>query len=144
MELPKGETMEITVSNQQGRVPVMVLQPHGDVDASNYAELVNKARELFNSGAKDFLVDLSDVPFMSSAGLVALHSIAMSLRGEQPIDPRSGWATLKSMDRSRGAAMQTHIKLLGPQQMVSETLDKAGFTQFFQVFTDLTKAVVSF
>ena len=136
--------MEITVSKQQGRLPVTVVQPHGDVDASNYAELVNKARELFNGGAKDFIVDLSDVPFMSSAGLVALHSIAMFLRGEQPIDPRSGWAMLKSMDRSRGAAMQTHIKLLGPQQMVSETLDKAGFTQFFQVFTDLTKAVASF
>ena len=73
--------MEITVSKQQERVPVTVLQPHGDVDASNYNELINKAREQFNSGAGDFLVDLSDVPFMSSAGLVALHSIAMFLRG---------------------------------------------------------------
>ena len=64
--------MEITVSKQQGRVLVTVLQPHGDVDASNYAELIKKTRELFNGGDKDFLVDLSDVPFMSSAGLVAL------------------------------------------------------------------------
>ncbi|MFZ1043832.1 MAG: STAS domain-containing protein [Anaerolineales bacterium] len=136
--------MEITVSRQQGRVPVTVIQPHGDVDASNYVELINKARELFNGGSKDFLVDLSDVPFMSSAGLVALHSIAMFLRGEPPINLQSGWAALKSIDSSRGGAMQIHIKLLNPQQMVSETLDKAGFTQFFEVFTDLKKAVESF
>ena len=136
--------MEITVSKQQGSVPITVIQPHGDVDASNYVELINKARELFNGGSKDFLVDLSDVPFMSSAGLVALHSIAMFLRGEPPINPQSGWAALKSIDRSRGGAMQIHIKLLSPQQMVSETLDKAGFTQFFEVFADLKKAVESF
>ncbi len=136
--------MEITVSRQQGRVPVTVIQPHGDVDASNYVELINKARELFNGGSKDFLVDLSDVPFMSSAGLVALHSIAMFLRGEPPINLQSGWAALKSIDSSRGGAMQIHIKRLNPQQMVSETLDKAGFTQFFEVFTDLKKAVELF
>ena len=136
--------MEITVSKQQGRVPITVIQPHGDVDASNYVELINKARELFNGGSKDFLVDLSDVPFMSSAGLVALHSIAMFLRGEPPINPQSGWAALKSMDRSRGSGIQTHIKLLNSQTMVGETLDKAGFTQFFEVFSDLKKAVASF
>jgi anti-anti-sigma regulatory factor len=144
MEATNGGTMEITISKQQGRVPITVIQPHGDVDASNYAELLNKARELFSGGAKDFLVDLSDVPFMSSAGLVALHSISMFLRGEQPVDPQTGWAALKSIDRSRGSGIQTHIKLLNPQQMVNETLDKAGFTQFFEVFTDLKKAVASF
>jgi anti-anti-sigma factor len=144
METPKGGTMEITVSKRQGRVPVTVLQPHGDVDASNYAELIKKTRELFNGGDKDFLVDLSDVPFMSSAGLVALHSIAMFLRGEQPIDPQSGWGALKSINRSRESGVQVHIKLLSPQAMVSETLDKAGFTQFFEVFNDLKKAADSF
>lgn len=136
--------MEITVSKQQGRVPVTVLQPHGDVDASNYNELINKAREQFGSGAGDFLVDLSDVPFMSSAGLVALHSIAMFLRGEKPVDPQSGWGALKSMDRSRESGMQVHLKLLNPHQMVGETLEKAGFTQFIQVFSDLKQAVASF
>jgi len=136
--------MEISVSKQQGRVPITVLQPHGNMDASSYTELIKKARELFDGGDKDFIVDLSDVPFMSSAGLVALHSIAVFLRGEKPVDPQSGWAALKSMDRSRARGMQEHIKLLGPQVMVGETLDKAGFTQFFQVFTDLKKAVESF
>lgn len=136
--------MDITVSTQQGSAPVTVVQPHGDVDASNYAELLSKVQSLQKDGARDFLMDLSDVPFMSSAGLVALHSIAILLRGETPTDPQSGWAALKSIDRSREAGMQKHLKLLNPQPYVAETFEKAGFTQFFEVYTDLRKAVASF
>jgi anti-anti-sigma regulatory factor len=136
--------MQITVSTQQGNVPVTVVQPHGDVDASNYTELVSKVDSLHKEGAQDFLIDLSDVSYMSSAGLVALHSISIMLRGEKPADPQSGWAALKAMDRSRERGMQKHVKLLNPQQYVADTFDKAGFTQFFEVFTDLQKAVASF
>jgi anti-anti-sigma factor len=136
--------MEITVSTQTGRVPVTVVQPHGDIDASNYTELVSRVEELMKGGAQDFLIDLSDVPFLSSAGLVALHSLAITLRGEKPADPTAGWATLKSMDRSRARGIQEHIKLLSPQPNVADTFDKAGFTQFFAIFTDLKQAVASF
>jgi anti-anti-sigma regulatory factor len=136
--------MQITVSTQQGIVPVTVIQPHGDVDASNYTELVSKVESAQKDGIQYFLIDLSDVSYMSSAGLVALHSISIMLRGEKPTDPQSGWAALKSMDRSRERGMQKHVKLLNPQQFVADTLDKAGFTQFFEVFTDLNKAVASF
>ncbi|HEX2697777.1 MAG TPA: STAS domain-containing protein [Anaerolineales bacterium] len=136
--------MEITVSKQQGQVPVAVVQPHGDVDASNYTELVNKVEELRKEGTNDFVIDLSDVPFMSSAGLVALHSIAILMRGEKPVDSQSGWGALKAMDRDRDRGVQKHVKLLNPQQYVAETFDKAGFTQFFEIFSDLQKAVASF
>jgi anti-anti-sigma regulatory factor len=136
--------MEITVSTQQGKVPVTVVQLHGEIDASNYAQVVNRVEELIKSGAQDFLIDLSDVPFMSSAGLVALHSVAITLRGEKPIDPQAGWAALKSIDRSRQRGVEKHIKLLGPQPNVAETFEKAGFTQFFEVFKDLKTAVASF
>jgi anti-anti-sigma regulatory factor len=136
--------MDITVSTQQGSLPVTVVQPHGDVDASNYAELVSKVEALVKDGAKDFILDLSDVSFMSSAGLVALHSIAILLRGEKPADPQSGWSALKSIDRSRERGMQKHVKLLKPQAYVAETFEKAGFTQFFEIYPDLKKAVASF
>ena len=78
--------MEITVSNQRGTVPVTVVQPHGDVDASNFSQLISKVQALQSEGVQDFILDLSDVPFMSSAGLVALHSIANMLRGEKVAD----------------------------------------------------------
>jgi anti-anti-sigma regulatory factor len=136
--------MEITVSTQQGRVPVTIVKPHGDLDASNYTELVERVESLIKDGAQDFIMDLSDVPYMSSAGLVALHSVAITLRGEKPVNPESGWSALKSVDRSRGSGVQEHIKLLSPQANVAGIFDKAGFTQFFEVFTDVQKAVASF
>jgi anti-anti-sigma factor len=136
--------MEITVSTQQGRVPVTVVQPHGDIDASNYTDVVTRVEELMKDGAQDFVIDLGDVPFMSSAGLAGLHTLAMMLRGEKLADPDAGWATFKSMDRSRASGMQKHVKLLRPQQGVAETFDKAGFTLFFEIFDDLQKAVASF
>ncbi len=136
--------MEITVSTRQGAMPVTIIQPHGDVDASNFAQLVDKARSLLQDGARDFIIDLSDVPFMSSAGLVALHSIANMLRGEKAADAQAGWQALKSIDRSKETGMQKHVKLLSPQQYVADTFDKAGFTQFFEVFDNVDKAVASF
>ncbi|HEX8990478.1 MAG TPA: STAS domain-containing protein [Anaerolineales bacterium] len=136
--------MEITVSTQQGAVPITVVQPHGDVDASNYAQLISKMESLQKDGAKDFILDLSDVPFMSSAGLVALHTMTLMLRGETPPDPQSGWVALKSIDRSRDAGMQKHLKLLQPQPYVADTFDKAGFTQFLEIFADLKQAVAAF
>ncbi len=136
--------MEITVQILRGKVPVAVVKPHGEMDASNYTDLVRKVEGLINDGSVDFLIDLSDVPFMSSAGLVALHSLAMTLRGEKAIDPKTGWAALKTMTPSRGRGPQQHIKLLGPQPNVADTIEKAGFTQFFNVFTDLKEALASF
>ncbi len=40
--------------------------------------------------------------------------------------------------------MQKHIKLLSPQTYVAETFDKAGFTQFFEVYPDLQQALAAF
>jgi anti-sigma B factor antagonist len=136
--------MEITVSSQQGVVPVTVVQPHGDVDASNHTQLISKVESLVKSGARDFLLDLSDVPYMSSAGLVALHTIAILLRGEKPVEAETGWSALKSIDRAREAGTQRHVKLFKPQQFVAETFEKAGFTQLFEVFDDMQRAVASF
>ena len=136
--------MEITVFTQEGKVPVTVVKPRGDIDASNYADLVTKVEALVKGGAQDFVIDLSDVPFMSSAGLAGLHTLAMMLRGEQLINPEAGWAVFKSMDRSRESGMQKHIKLLNPQEGVAVTFEKAGFTLFFEVFKDLQTAVASF
>ncbi len=136
--------MEITVTTLRGKVPVTVVKPHGEMDASNYTEMVKKVESLINDGSLDFLVDLSDVPFMSSAGLVALHSLARTLRGENTIDPKTGWAALKSMSAGRDRGPQQHIKLLSPQPNVADTIEKAGFDQFFSVFTDMKAALASF
>jgi anti-anti-sigma factor len=74
--------MDISVSQAQGSVPVTVLKLDGQLDGQTYQDLIGKAQDLYNSGSRDFLLDLSDLTYISSAGLVALHSVALLTRGQ--------------------------------------------------------------
>ena len=136
--------MNISVSQAQGKVPVTVLKVDGELDGQNYQDLIAKAQELYSAGARDFLLDLSDLTYISSAGLVALHSVALLSRGEELPDTQQGWATYRSVGRAGAAGVQTHIKLLKPREEVMSVLDMVGFGNVFQVFNDLDEAVKSF
>lgn len=136
--------MEIVVSQEQGKVPVTVLKLIGQLDGQTYQNLIMKAREIFNGGAKNILLDLSDLTYISSAGLVSLHTIALMLQGETPPDPEQGWAAFKSLDRSRESGMEKNIKLLNPRPEIVSVLDMVGFSTFFEIFTDRQKALEAF
>lgn len=136
--------MDISVSQLQGRVPITVIKLDGQLDGQNYQDLIARARELYNEGARDFLLDLSDLTYISSAGLVALHSVALLVKGEPLPDTEAGWATFRSMGRTSSSGMQTHIKLLHPREEVRNVLDMVGFANVFQIFTDTDEAVKSF
>ena len=136
--------MNISVSQAQGNVPVTVLKLDGQLDGQNYQDLIAKAQELYNSGARDFLLDLSDLTYISSAGLVALHSVALLTRGEELPDFEGGWSAYRSMGRSSEAGVQKHVKLLNPRSEVMNVLDMVGFGNIFEVFTNLDEALNSF
>ena len=136
--------MDITVKQMQGRVPVTILQTHGDLDASNYQDLIAKGQEVYEAGARHILLDMSDTPFMGSSGLAALHSLALLVRGDELPDLESGWNVFHEIDRDRDAGLQKHVKLLNPQPQVDRTLEMTGLKQFFEVHTDLETAIASF
>lgn len=136
--------MDISVSEMQGNVPVTVVKLAGQLDGQNYQELIAKAQELHNAGARDFVIDLSDITYISSAGLVALHSVALLARGEEIPDSEHGWSTYRSMGRASMSGLQEHIKLLKPREEVRSVLDMVGFTNVFAIFNDLDEAVKSF
>ena len=73
----------MSVSQAQGNVPVTIIKLDGQLDGQNYQDLITKAQELYKAGSQDFLLDLSDLTYISSAGLVALHSMGLLTRGEQ-------------------------------------------------------------
>ena len=136
--------MNITISQEQGRVPVTVMHLEGQLDGQNFEELIRKAREVHNAGARAILLDMDALTYISSAGVVALHTIALMLRGESVPDPQQGWAALKSMDRTRDGGLQENIKLLNPRPEVKSVLEMVGFTGFFEVFSDLREAIQAF
>ena len=136
--------MNISVSQAQGNVPVTVIKLDGQLDGQNFQELIAKAQELHSAGGRDFLLDLSDLTYISSAGLVALHSIALLARGEEIPDMEGGWAAYRSMGRSSEAGLQKHVKLLNPRSEIIGVLDMVGFSNVFEIFTDREEAVKSF
>ncbi len=136
--------MNITVDQVRGRVPIAVLAVRGDLDASNYEALIAQARQSYQAGTGDVLVDLTDTTFISSSGLVALHSIALLLKGKQPPSAEDGWAAIHAVGRDLGSGVQQHIKLLNPQPRVERVLEKAGLKELFEIHTDLATAIASF
>jgi anti-anti-sigma factor len=132
---------QITVSQQQGRVPVTVLHLQGDViDANSYGQLEAQVRAVYEAGARNVLLDLSKVKYISSAGLRALHSIFLLLRGDASAE--SDQVMKKGL--MDGTFKSPHLKLLNPSPAVMETLRTMGFDMFLEVHRNLKDAVASF
>ncbi len=136
--------MNFSVESVQSRVPVTILAPDGDVDGSNYRLVIAKTQELQAAGTQYLLLDLQHVNYMSSAGLVALHSMVKSLTGETPPDPDAGWDAYHAVQRDRPAGVHAQVKLLNPQPRVEKLLEMAGMNTIFEVYSDRAEALASF
>jgi len=134
--------MEITVSVENGRVPITVLHVSGSIDGSSYQEFQSTAKNLIDGGTRYMLVDLSDAPFVSSAGLRALHTISAELRSRNPE------ANLNDEQMKRGISAGTykspHLKLLNLSPQTKTAFETSGFDMYIDTFTDLKTAIASF
>ncbi len=136
--------MQLTVEQAQGKVPVTVLRLHGELDASNFESIISKTKELQKGGARYVLLDFGDLSFMSSSGIVALHSIILLMRGEQPHELEAGWNVFHAIERDRTSGLSPYVKILNPQPKVASTLQKTGMDGFCEIYTDLQTAIASF
>lgn len=132
--------MEITTSQEQGRVPVTVFHINGNVDSTTYGAFEKKVQEAVQGGARHILLDMQNTPFISSAGLRAIHAAFIELRNLTPD------VTDKEMRDgiSAGTYKSPHLKLLNPSANVRTALHTAGFDMYIDSFTNLKKAVASF
>ncbi|MDP1546276.1 MAG: STAS domain-containing protein [Anaerolineales bacterium] len=133
--------MQISFSKQEA---VTIMHILGDVDSSSYTDVINKAQEAYDEGARNLLVDLSKVPYVSSAGLMAFHTVARIFTG-QPVMAKDGnRPSFRAIHPQEDGSAREHVKLLSPQPPVEQVLDMVGLAAFFKVFTDLETAVSSF
>ncbi len=132
--------MEITTSNVISNVPVTVMRLKGDLDASS-ADVFNDAvAKAVDSGAKDFLIDLSDVPFLSSAGIRSIHALYSKLHpsgSAQEMD-----AIYKAINAGTYAA--PHLKLLKPTRKVEEVVRLSGLDMYLKIYGDEQEALAAF
>lgn len=139
--------MNLTVERATARVPVTVLRLEGDLDASNFEALLDRGRELYDEGTRYLLLDMRGVPYMGSSGLVALHGLALLLRGESAPDPDSGWEAHHAIAKSVESGMQPNLKVVaaaGPDVAVRRVFQRTGMDRFIEVLDDEPSALAAF
>ena len=112
----------VEISHVQGHPPVTIFHLQNRVNMGNFAELEELAKEAYNYGVRDMVIDLSKTPSMTSIGIRALITIYRML----------------SQDGGQ------HLKLASATPEISEMLEIAGVTQHIELFATVEDAVNSF
>lgn len=136
--------MEIIVSQKQNTSPVTIMKLQGDLDGSSYQYFIDEAQKLYDAGTHNLLLDMSELTFLSSAGLAGLHRIARVYNGEDRSTMEEGWSAIHVMGKERDSGFQKHVKLLNPSEKILDVLDTVGFKTFFEIFTEIDPAMASF
>lgn len=118
--------MEITVTQEQARVPVTILAVKGRVNLGNAEELEARANQVYGQGARQVLLDLAEVESLTSAGLRAILFIHKLLA-----QPESG-------------SEPGSLKLSGATREVQRVLHIAGFDVYLDLYPDRRTALDSF
>ena len=138
--------MNFSVEQVTANKPVTILRIQGELDGSSYLNLIQEVQKLYATGTRHLLLDLSEMTFMSSAGLVGLHSVVMVMRGQEPPNMEGGWSVIHeiSHDVSSSTGRDIYCKLLQPQPRVQKTLSMTGFDNVLEIHSDRETAVASF
>ncbi len=132
--------LEIITEILEAPLPVTMLAIKGDVDSSNYKVFLERAQEALTNGARYLILNLKDVPFMSSAGLRVIHTTFNELRNlHKDVDDDE-----LRRQMSAGTYKSPYLKLAAPSTQVREALELGGFETYIEVHDDVTGALNSF
>jgi hypothetical protein len=132
--------VDVIVSHEQARVPVTVFRVSGDINISTYEALQKRASEAYEAGARDLVIDLSQVNYISSAGIRSISAIFRMLRGTEA---QESPAAMEKGLRD-GTFRSPHLKLCGATGNVVEVLKLAGVDMFLEIHETLQEALASF
>ena len=132
--------MDISVKQEEGRRPISVITVKGDIDSNTYQQLEVEIDKSVTAGIHNMLLDLSGVPFMSSAGIRVLNHTFNELRGTLPQE--SDEAMRKGL--RDGTFKSPHLKLLNPTPRVLEVLKMSGVDMFLEIHNDYKAAIDSY
>ena len=130
--------MDFKITQEQGRIPVMVIQIIGELTSDE--ELIAQAQAAYDDGTRDLLIDLSQVSYMSSIGLRAIHELFLLMKSDQPGESRE---VMMEGVRS-GTFKSPHLKLYNPPPDVMSVLKTTGYDMYIEIYTDYDKAIASF
>jgi len=100
---------------------VWVFHPVGPIDTTTSSDLEANLMEGINQGMRKIILDLTDVRYVSSAGLRVIIAGA------------------KTLKKNNG-----EIRLSTPNKTVYEILEMSGLKKFFKIYPDNNAAIQSF
>lgn len=133
--------MEITTDRPQPDLAVIGLI--GELDGSNFEEVIAAGRAARDGGASRVVLDLSGLTYMGSSGLVAIHSIALLMHGQEPASPEDGWQSLHDLGNRTSDGPDVALALAGPPPSIARVLDRSGMLDMFPVHADRASAVAA-
>lgn len=134
--------MTIDVEHLGGTPAVSVVALDGELDASNYEQVIEIVRDAYARGARGLVFDASNLSFMASSGLFALHSALRIMRGETPPDPEMGWGALHEVSHDHDAST-SNVRIAAPQDAIARVLERTGMTGLFGVDASRADAVAA-
>lgn len=134
--------MTIDVEHLGGSPAVTVVALDGELDASNYQQVIEIVREAYARGARGLVFDFSRLTFMASSGLFALHSAVRIVRGETPPDAEMGWGALHEMAHDHDAT-RANVRIAAPQDAIARVLERTGMTTLFGIDASRADAVAA-
>jgi anti-anti-sigma factor len=134
--------MEIKVSTENARVPITLMHVDGNLDSSSYPEFQKKAEELIKNGTRHILVDLEHSPFVSSAGLRAIHQIYKDLNSIHPDANLSEEEIKKGV--TAGTYKSPYLKLANLSDETKMVFITTGFDMYIEHYDDIKLAIASF
>jgi len=134
-----SSSLNISQSEAQGRVPITILHVDGRINMSNAELLENAVRVAYEKGARYFLLDLSNVPSLSSAGLRSIHWIYNIMQSAA----RSGGKAESEVEVVE-TPVSPYVKILCSSAQVLKVLNLAGFDSYIGVYGELQEAISAF
>lgn len=127
--------LKITASQVQGEASVTILHLEGPFDRITSNQVLDRARQAFEDGAKNLLLDLSAVQMLTSSGLIAIQSIFKLFTPE---------SDLQLLHHTKEQYKSPYLKLVCPDPKIYYVLNIAGFLQNLLIYNNMQEAVNSF
>jgi len=132
--------MEISVINSNGRADVAIMRLSGNFDSEGYEKFDSAAEAAYRGGARYFVINLSEVPYMSSAGIRSFIGLYKTLSKDMSEQEKQA---VRTGIREGGYAFP-YQKLVNPTDRVQEVLNTSGLVMYLGIYKNEQEALESF
>ena len=113
----------VQISQTEGRIPVTIFRLQDRINLGNFSELEDAAKQAYDNGTRDMILDLGQTVSLTSIGIRAIVVIHKMLAAD---------------------GGKHHLKIANPMPYIREMLDISGVTQYIEIHPTVEEALASF